>query len=172
MNMPAIFTRALHILAISGRGIQCATSAAPTSSFWLPRQRNHVTWVRPPQVGAFQIAVMPYWLAARHRQLVGDVEFERARDNRRSTAKEMAMADRPVDAGTGALFKNDKREKDTHPNYRGDCTIHGRKFWVSAWIKDGKNGKFMSLAFREADEPANGKPKPRSAQMADSEAPF
>ena len=55
-------------------------------------------------------------------------------------------------AGTGALFKNDKREKDTHPHYRGDCTIHGKKFWVSAWIKEGQKGKYMSLAFRRADE--------------------
>jgi Protein of unknown function (DUF1194) len=36
---------------------------------------------------------------------------------------------------SGALFKNDKKEKPSHPDYRGDAMIKGRKFWVSAWIK-------------------------------------
>ena len=62
------------------------------------------------------------------------------------------MNDRPADAGTGALFKNDKKEKPSHPDYRGDCTINGRKFWMSAWIKEGQKGKYMSLAFRPAEE--------------------
>jgi hypothetical protein len=82
------------------------------------------------------------------------------------------MADRPADAGTGALFKNDKREKERHPHYRGDCTIRGSKFWVSAWIKEGARGKYMSLAFREADEPANGKQEATSVQTADVDMPF
>lgn len=72
-------------------------------------------------------------------------------------AKEQQMADRPEDAGTGALFKNDRKEKPTHPDYRGDCTIHGKKFWMSAWIKEGQKGKYMSVAFRPTEE-ANHKP--------------
>ena len=74
------------------------------------------------------------------------------------------MTDRPEDAGHGALFKNDKKEKPSHPDYKGDVTIHGKKFWISAWLKTSdKTGKrYMSLAFRRADEdqpaaPANGK---------------
>ena len=42
----ADFTGALHILAISERGIQCATVADPETPFWLPRS-NYVTWVQP-----------------------------------------------------------------------------------------------------------------------------
>jgi hypothetical protein len=41
------------------------------------------------------------------------------------------MNDRPEDAGHGALFKNIKKEKPSHPDYQGDCTLHGRKFWMS-----------------------------------------
>ena len=81
------------------------------------------------------------------------------------------MLDRPEDAGTGALFKNDKKEKPSHFDYKGDVTIKGRKFWISAWIKTSeKSGqKFMSLAFRHADEEA--KPKPVAAAIED-EIPF
>jgi hypothetical protein len=85
----------------------------------------------------------------------------------------MSMSDRPEDVGNGALFKDDKKEKPSHPDYKGDATIKGRKFWVSAWIKTSeKSGlKFMSLAFREA-EPATAKPKP-AARMTEHDAiPF
>jgi hypothetical protein len=83
------------------------------------------------------------------------------------------MTDRQEDAGSGALFKNDKKEKPSHPDYRGDATIHGRKFWVSGWIKDGKNGKYMSLAFRRADEPSDAKSKSATKAAADPAAiPF
>ena len=47
---------------------------------------------------------------------------------------------------SGALFKNDKKEKDTHPDYRGSINVEGTDYWISAWIKDGKSGKFMSLS--------------------------
>jgi len=51
---------------------------------------------------------------------------------------------------SGSLFKNDKKEKDTHPDYRGDCTVNGEKKSIGAWIKKDKNGKsFMSLSFGE-----------------------
>jgi hypothetical protein len=55
-----------------------------------------------------------------------------------------------TDNGHGAIFKN--KTKNVHPDYRGDCTIDGQKYWVSGWIKEGARGKFMSLAFRIADE--------------------
>jgi hypothetical protein len=84
------------------------------------------------------------------------------------------MNDRPEDAGHGALFKNLKKEKPTHPDYQGDCTIHGKKFWMSAWIKEGQKGKYMSVAFRQAeDKPAETKPKPKTPATADdTDIPF
>jgi hypothetical protein len=81
------------------------------------------------------------------------------------------MNDRPEDAGHGALFKNLKKEKPAHPDYQGDCTIKGRKFWMSAWIKEGAKGKYMSVAFRQAeDKPTETKPKPPAT--ADADIPF
>lgn len=61
---------------------------------------------------------------------------------------------------SGALFTNDKREKETHPHYQGKATINGIDYYVSAWVKDGQKGKFQSLSFKpvtEAKQP-NGKP--------------
>lgn len=54
---------------------------------------------------------------------------------------------------SGALFKNDKKEQDNHPDYQGNITVAGRKYRLAAWIKTGKSGiKFMSLAVKEFDD--------------------
>ena len=47
---------------------------------------------------------------------------------------------------SGVLFKNDRKEKDNQPDYTGSILVDGRDFRLSAWIKTGKNGKFMSLS--------------------------
>lgn len=53
---------------------------------------------------------------------------------------------------TGALFKNDRKERDTHPDYRGSINVAGQEFWLSAWIKKDRNGKsFMSLSVQAKD---------------------
>jgi uncharacterized protein (DUF736 family) len=49
---------------------------------------------------------------------------------------------------TGALFKNDKKETDRHPDYNGSCEVNGVEMWMAAWIKTSKAGKkFMSFSF-------------------------
>lgn len=55
---------------------------------------------------------------------------------------------------SGSLFRNDKREKDTHPHATGTALIGGVEYWVSAWTKEGKKGKFQSLAFKVKEERA------------------
>lgn len=61
----------------------------------------------------------------------------------------------------GVLFKNDRKEKDSHPDYKGSCEVDGTEYWLSAWIKEGRNGKFMSLAFTEKEEAPAPAPAPR-----------
>ena len=53
---------------------------------------------------------------------------------------------------TGSLFANDRKEKDTDPNAKGTAVIDGVEYWVSAWTREGENGRWQSLAFTKKDE--------------------
>jgi uncharacterized protein (DUF736 family) len=63
--------------------------------------------------------------------------------------------------GSGALFKNQEKQSDNHPDYRGNIRINGQDMWLSAWIKTSKSGtKYMSLSAqpkeKKAAPPARG----------------
>lgn len=64
---------------------------------------------------------------------------------------------------TGVLFKNDRKETDKHPDYTGSINFEGTECWLSAWIKEGKNGKFFSMSVRPKDQQA----KPKTEATAD-----
>lgn len=62
---------------------------------------------------------------------------------------------------TGSLFRNDKREKETHPHAKGSAMIDGVEYWISAWTNEAKDGsKYQSLKFSRKDE--NRAPNPAS----------
>jgi hypothetical protein len=61
---------------------------------------------------------------------------------------------------SGVLFKNDKKDNERAPEYKGNIMVDGQEYWISAWIKEGKTGKFMGLAVspRDAQPPAGKVP--------------
>ena len=63
---------------------------------------------------------------------------------------------------SGVLFKNDKKETEKHPDYRGQAEVDNVEYWVSAWIKTAKSGnKFMSLSFKPKEyNPESSIPEP------------
>ena len=72
---------------------------------------------------------------------------------------------------SGVLFKSDKKDNERAPEYKGNIMVDGNEYWISAWIKEGKTGKFMGLAVspRDAQPPAS---KPMSKNLEDSDIPF
>lgn len=77
--------------------------------------------------------------------------------------------------GTFTLFKNERKEKDSHPDYRGDGADHdGNPIEVAAWLKKTSGGKtFISCTFKPKE--AREKPaaaKPAAADFDDSDLPF
>jgi hypothetical protein len=49
---------------------------------------------------------------------------------------------------SGVLFKNDS-ENEKAPAYKGKINVDGKEYELAAWIREGKNGKFMSLKVQE-----------------------
>lgn len=64
----------------------------------------------------------------------------------------------------GVLFKNDRKEQDNHPDYKGSINVGGVEFWLSAWIKEGNKGKFMSLSIKPKDQQAHQPAQPPRRQ--------
>jgi len=54
---------------------------------------------------------------------------------------------------SGALFKNERKESENHPDRTGTALIDGVEYWVSGWLKKSKDGEpYMSLAFKPKDD--------------------
>lgn len=54
----------------------------------------------------------------------------------------------------GVLFKNDRKETDNHPSYKGSINVDGVEYWLSAWVKEGAKGKFFSLSVSPKEQAA------------------
>ena len=49
---------------------------------------------------------------------------------------------------TGAIFKNDYKKSETHPDYKGKALIDGVEKEIALWLNESKTGvKYFSAAF-------------------------
>jgi hypothetical protein len=78
---------------------------------------------------------------------------------RDSSIGDHAMEEKKYGDG-GLLFRNQNKETNKHPDYTGTLTIADVEYRLSGWIKDGKNGKFLSLSVKLKDAVTT---KPKSA---------
>jgi hypothetical protein len=75
------------------------------------------------------------------------------------------MSDFVQKENSGNLFKNTDKttENPNWADYQGEVNVKGTLFYLSAWVKEGKNGKFFSLALKEKgrqtiSEPSKSEP--------------
>ena len=87
----------------------------------------------------------------------------------------------------GSIWKNEKKDKDTHPDFTGSLNVNGVEYWVSAWKrKEGAAAKAPALSFsikpkdeqpqRQQAAPRRPDPistgRPRQSDMNDDDVPF
>lgn len=84
------------------------------------------------------------------------------------------------------IFKNDKKNGETQPDYKGQINVKGETLDIALWVKEGKKGKFfsgkISEPYQKAELPqsdvyqSDGKfdspPPPINEQEDGSELPF
>lgn len=73
----------------------------------------------------------------------------------------MAYEQKP---GDFALFKNDKGDNEKRPDYTGNgLDLNGQRIKISAWLKKGAKGTFMScrIQLMTQGEPARSNPEPQ-----------
>lgn len=88
----------------------------------------------------------------------------------------MAFEHKP---GRFTLFRSDKKGNDRAPDYRGDgMALDGTPIQVSAWIKEGAKGKFMSCSMQakgeqpKREEKSVARPTPQRPFDDGTGAPF
>jgi hypothetical protein len=86
---------------------------------------------------------------------------------------------------TGIIARNERKEKDTHPDQTGTINVDGVDYWLSGWIKEGRPGtklegkRYLSLSVRRKDAqapasaPASAKSSAgKSLAEMDDDTPF
>jgi hypothetical protein len=52
----------------------------------------------------------------------------------------------------GAIFVNNKKQSNNHPDMTGKIDIEGTEYYISCWYKQSKKGeKFMSASVKRVD---------------------
>jgi hypothetical protein len=76
----------------------------------------------------------------------------------------------------GTLFRNEKKTSENSPDFTGSIMVGGQERWLSAWVKEGKKGKYFSVSIGQVKQPIGFTPRgadelPRNT-IEDSDLPF
>lgn len=69
---------------------------------------------------------------------------------------------------TGLLARNERKEKDTNPDFSGTINVEGVDYWLSGWTKEGREGtklagkRYFSLSVKPKNPRDGGAPGPTS----------
>lgn len=83
------------------------------------------------------------------------------------------MSYQPKD-GSGALFKNDKGENPSRPDYRGDICINGEVYELAAWLKplpSDASKRYMSLSAKPKQAHQAQQQRPQAPQQRQTAQP-
>ena len=73
---------------------------------------------------------------------------------------------------SGAIFKNDNKKSENHPDYKGKVNVNGKDMEVALWLKESSKGtKFFSCSFSEPYVKTD-EPQIRVTQLDADDLPF
>lgn len=82
------------------------------------------------------------------------------------------MTDKPKELLSGGIYPNDRKEKDTQPDFTGPCsTPDGKKLRFAAWKAQDKNGKAY-LSFKISEPMPQKEEQPAAAEPAPADDDF
>lgn len=73
----------------------------------------------------------------------------------------------------GSLSKNARKTSDNHPDWRGECSINGKKLEMAAWESDREMGGemvrgFLSVKFSEPRDQQQSRPSAPAQSMGEA----
>lgn len=74
---------------------------------------------------------------------------------------------------TGAIFKNEKKTEQKHPDYRGRINANGKEMDIALWLKESAKGvKYFSVSLTEPYQPAEQSSPVSNNNEEDDDLPF
>ena len=67
---------------------------------------------------------------------------------------------------SGALFRNDKKLTDQHPDYTGNITIEGKEYYLSAWVNESARTGQKYFALKATPKAATTTAQPAQPQTS------
>lgn len=75
----------------------------------------------------------------------------------------------------GSIWKNVRKEKETHPDFTGSINVDGKEFWLNGWLrKPGAKEKAPAMTFSVNPKTGGGGGgnAPASSPVGEDDIPF